>query len=79
MYLIVVVFVIFLYQQLTHPDPCERPSAADILGHPLLNPLERRTKRQLCNELNLERQKNELLMQKLRQMEAMVKSYELQK
>lgn len=64
-------------QQLTHPDPRQRPSAVDILNHPLLNPSEMKTKRQLCNELHLERKKNELLMRKLRETKALLKSYEL--
>lgn len=64
---------------MTHPDPNQRPAAAEILNHPVLNPSEMKTKRQLYNELNLERKKNELLMRKLREMTKLLKSYELSK
>lgn len=64
---------------MTHPDPSQRPSASEILNHPILNPSEMKTKRQLCNELNFEKKKNELLMRKLRETKALLKSYELSK
>lgn len=64
---------------MTHPDPSQRPTAAELLNHPFLNPSETKTKRQLCNELNLERKKNELLMRKLRETKKLLKSYELSK
>lgn len=64
---------------MTHPDPSQRPTAAELLNHPVLNPSETKTKRQLCNELNLERKKNELLMRKLRETKKLLKSYELSK
>lgn len=59
-----------------HKDPCQRPSATEILNHPILNPSEMKTKRQLCNELNFERKKNELLMRKLRETKELLKKYE---
>lgn len=64
---------------MTHPNSNQRPSAAEILNHPVLNPSETKTKRQLSYELNLERKKNELLMRKLRETKALLKSYELSK
>lgn len=64
---------------MTHPDPNARPSAYEILSHPVLNPSEAKTKRQLCYELNLEKKKNELLMRKLRETQTILKSYELSK
>lgn len=64
---------------MTHSDPRQRPTAAEILNHPVLNPSETKTKRQLCNELHLERKKNELLMRKLRETKKLLKSYELSK
>lgn len=64
---------------MTHSDPRQRPTAVEILNHPVLNPSETKTKRQLCYELNLERKKNELLMRKLRETKKLLKSYELSK
>lgn len=66
-------------QLMTHPDPSIRPTANDILNHPLLNPSESKTKRQLSYELNLERKKNELLMRKLRETKSLLKSLEASK
>lgn len=67
------------FQSMTHPDPNQRPTASEILNHPVLNPSETKTKRQLCYELNLEKKKNELLMRKLRETKMLLKSYELSK
>lgn len=64
---------------MTHPNPNQRPTANEILNHPVLNPSETKTKRQLCYELNMEKKKNELLMRKLRETKALLKSYELSK
>lgn len=64
---------------MTHPDPSVRPTAFEILNHPVLNPSEAKTKRQLCYELNLEKKKNELLMRKLRETQTLLKSFELSK
>lgn len=64
---------------MTHPDPSQRPTAAELLNHTILNPSESKTKRQLCYELNLERKKNELLMRKLRETKALLKSFEVSK
>lgn len=64
---------------MTHPDPSLRPRAFDILNDPVLNPSETKTKRQLCYELNLEKKKNELLMRKLRETQALLKSFESSK
>lgn len=66
-------------QLMTHPNPSERPTAFDLLNHPILNPVETKTKRQLCLELNLEKKKNELLMRKLRETQTLLKSLELSK
>lgn len=64
---------------MTHSEPSGRPTAFEILNHPVLNPTESKTKRQLCYELNLEKKKNELLMRKLRETQALLKSYGLTK
>lgn len=69
----------FFTQLMTHPDPSQRPTASEIINDPVLNPSESKTKRQLCYELNMERKKNELLMRKLREAKALIKSYDLSK
>lgn len=73
------IFFLSQLQLMTHPDPSQRPTAGEILNHPVLNPSEMKTKRQLCAELNIEKKKNELLMRKLRETKALLKSYELSK
>lgn len=72
-------FILQFQQRMAHPDPSVRPTAYDILNDAVLNPSESKTKRQLCYELNLEKKKNELLMRKLRETQALFKSYELSK
>lgn len=64
---------------MTHPDPSQRPTANEIFNHPILNPSETLTKRQLCKELNKEKRRNDLLMLKLRETIALLKSYEQSK
>lgn len=64
---------------MTHPDPKQRPSSTDILEKSILCPEETKTKSQLAFELNLERKKNKLLMQKLRETKKLLKSYDMSK
>jgi wee1-like protein kinase len=66
-----------LIKQMTHPNPKERPSSNSIFNHPVLCPAVNKSKAQLLHELNVERQKNEMLMKKLRETKNIVKSYEL--
>lgn len=61
-------------QRMTRSNPSERPTAFEILNDPVLNPIGTKTKRQLGHELNMERKKNELLMRKLRETQALLKS-----
>ena len=62
---------------MTHPDPQKRPSSTTIFYHPVLFTSESKTKAQLSHELNIERQKNEILIKKLRETTSLIKSYEL--
>lgn len=53
---------ISLYEQImVHPDALQRPSAGALVQHKTLSPFGRKTKAQLCRELNEEKLKNELL------------------
>ncbi|XP_058446747.1 wee1-like protein kinase [Malaya genurostris] len=65
-----------LIKLMMHPDPEKRPSSSTIFNHPVLSPLDSKSKAQLCLELNMERQKNEVLMRKLKEQNKMLKSYE---
>lgn len=66
-----------LIKQMTHPNPKDRPSSNSIFNHAVLCPAVNKSKAQLLHELNAERQKNEMLMKKLRETKNIVKSYEL--
>ncbi|KAG5674132.1 hypothetical protein PVAND_004117 [Polypedilum vanderplanki] len=66
-----------LIKLMTHPNPEERPSSTSIFNHSVLCPAVNKSKAQLLHELNLERQKNEMLIKKLRESNKLVKSYEL--
>ena len=46
---------------MVHLNPCQRPSASTLVQHKTLSPFGRKTKAQLCRELNEEKLKNELL------------------
>lgn len=68
----------FAQQQLmTHPDPLKRPSSTSIFYHPVLYSVESKTKAQLMHELQLQRQKNDILTKKLRENALLLKSYEM--
>lgn len=64
---------------MTHSDPNQRPSSTSIFHHPLLCPPDSKTKSQLNHEMQLLRNKNELLMRKLREAKKLLKSYDLSK
>lgn len=66
-----------LIKLMTHPNPKERPSSTSIFNHSVLCPAVNKSKAQLMHELNIERQKNEMLIKKLRETNKIVKSYEL--
>ncbi|XP_055546833.1 wee1-like protein kinase [Wyeomyia smithii] len=65
-----------LIKLMMHPDPEKRPSSSTVFNHSVLSPVDSKTKAQLCLELNMERQKNEVLMRKLKEQSKMLKSYE---
>lgn len=60
-----------------HPNPDQRPTATMLVQHPVLCPSDVKSKAQLSHELNIERQKNELLMKKLKETTSILKSYEM--
>lgn len=62
---------------MTHPDPQQRPSSTSIFNNPVLFSSESKTKAQLNHELNLQCQKNEILRRKLRESNALLKSFEM--
>lgn len=66
-----------LIKLMAHPNPNERPSSTSIFNHSVLCPAVNKSKAQLLHELNVERQKNEMLTKKLRETSKIVKSYEL--
>lgn len=65
-----------LIKSMMHPDPEKRPSSTTIFNHPVLSPVDSKSKAQLCLELSMERQKNEVLMRKLKEQNKLLKSYE---
>ncbi|XP_039440191.1 wee1-like protein kinase [Culex pipiens pallens] len=65
-----------LIKLMMHPDPEKRPSSTTIFNHAVLSPIDSKTKAQLCLELSMERQKNEVLLRKLKEQSKMLKSYE---
>ncbi|XP_065084148.1 wee1-like protein kinase [Ochlerotatus camptorhynchus] len=65
-----------LIKVMMHPDPEKRPSSTTIFNHQVLSPIDSKSKAQLCLELSMERQKNEVLMRKLKEQGKMLKSYE---
>ncbi|XP_053675785.1 wee1-like protein kinase [Anopheles nili] len=67
-----------LIKQMMHPNPEKRPSSSTIFNHPVLSPIDSKTKAQLCLELSMERQKNEVLIRKLKEQTKLLKSLEQQ-
>uniref|UniRef100_A0A182T8Z9 Wee1-like protein kinase n=1 Tax=Anopheles maculatus TaxID=74869 RepID=A0A182T8Z9_9DIPT len=65
-----------LIKQMMHPNPEKRPSSTTIFNHPVLSPVDSKTKAQLCLELSLERQKNEVLLRKIKEQAKLLKSLE---
>ncbi|XP_053663026.1 wee1-like protein kinase [Anopheles marshallii] len=65
-----------LIKQMMHPNPEKRPSSTTIFNHPVLSPVDSKTKAQLCLELSLERQKNEVLLRKIKEQAKLLKTLE---
>ncbi|XP_058839906.1 wee1-like protein kinase [Topomyia yanbarensis] len=65
-----------LIKLMMHPDPDKRPTSSTIFNHSVLSPIDSKSKAQLCLELSMERQKNEVLLRKLKEQSKMLKSYE---
>lgn len=68
-----------LLKLMMHPNPEMRPSSTTIFNHPVLSPLESKSKAQLAIELSVERHKNDVLIKKLKEAQRILKSYELSK
>lgn len=62
---------------MTHPDPTKRPTSTSIFDDPVLYSVESKTKAQLTHELEVQRQKYDQLMKKLRESQLVIKSYEM--
>ncbi|XP_058461485.1 wee1-like protein kinase [Malaya genurostris] len=65
-----------LIKLMMHPNPTERPTSSTIFNHSVLSPVDSKSKAQLCLELSIERQKNEVLLRKLKEQSKILKSYE---
>ncbi|KAH8251365.1 hypothetical protein KR032_009756 [Drosophila birchii] len=65
-----------LIAQMMHPDPEKRPSSHSIFSHPILSSVESKSKLQLGLELTVEKRKNEILMNKLREAKKQIKTLE---
>ncbi|KAH8238854.1 hypothetical protein KR038_004665 [Drosophila bunnanda] len=65
-----------LIAQMMHPDPEKRPSSHSIFSHPILSSVESKSKLQLGLELTVEKRRNEILMNKLREAKKQIKTLE---
>ncbi|EDW12571.2 wee1-like protein kinase [Drosophila mojavensis] len=65
-----------LIAQMMHPEPNERPSSMSIYSHPILSAVDSKSKLQLGLELTVEKRKNEILMNKLREAKKQIKMLE---
>ncbi|EDV31594.1 uncharacterized protein Dana_GF14473 [Drosophila ananassae] len=65
-----------LIAQMMHPDPEKRPTSQSIFSHPILSAVDSKSKLQLGLELTVERRKNEILMNKLREAKKQIKLLE---
>ncbi|XP_076046860.1 wee1-like protein kinase 2 [Oratosquilla oratoria] len=59
--------IFLLLQQMVHPEPTLRPTAAQIVHHHTLSPPVNKSRAQLRRELNAERLKNEILSRQLQE------------
>ncbi|EDW87822.1 wee1-like protein kinase [Drosophila yakuba] len=65
-----------LIAQMMHPDPEKRPTSQSIFSHPILSAVDSKSKLQLGLELTVEKRKNEILMNKLREAKKQIKLLE---
>ncbi|XP_017023981.1 wee1-like protein kinase [Drosophila kikkawai] len=65
-----------LIAQMMHPDPEKRPSSHSIFSHSILSSVESKSKLQLGLELTVEKRRNEILMNKLREAKKQIKTLE---
>ncbi|KAH8305499.1 hypothetical protein KR018_012252, partial [Drosophila ironensis] len=65
-----------LIAQMMHPDPDKRPTSQSIFNHPILSAVDSKSKLQLGLELTVEKRKNEILMNKLRDAKKQIKVLE---
>ncbi|EDV99194.1 GH13165 [Drosophila grimshawi] len=65
-----------LIAQMMHPEPNNRPSSMSIYSHPILSAVDSKSKLQLGLELTVEKRKNEILMNKLREAKKQIKLLE---
>ncbi|KAH8393600.1 hypothetical protein KR200_005838 [Drosophila serrata] len=65
-----------LIAQMMHPDPENRPSSQSIFSHSILSSVESKSKLQLGLELTVEKRRNEILMNKLREAKKQIKALE---
>ncbi|XP_030376960.1 wee1-like protein kinase [Scaptodrosophila lebanonensis] len=67
-----------LISQMMHPDPNERPTSMSIFNHNILSAVDSKSKLQLGLELTVEKRKNEILINKLRDAKKQIKLLEQQ-
>ncbi|XP_017111464.1 wee1-like protein kinase [Drosophila elegans] len=65
-----------LIAQMMHLNPEKRPTSQSIFSHPILSAVESKSKLQLGLELTVEKRKNEILMNKLRDAKKQIKLLE---
>ncbi|XP_016987524.1 wee1-like protein kinase [Drosophila rhopaloa] len=65
-----------LIAQMMHRDPDKRPTSQSIFSHPILSAVDSKSKLQLGLELTVEKRKNEILMNKLRDAKKQIKLLE---
>jgi wee1-like protein kinase len=63
-----------LIESMIHSNPTMRPAASQILHHPALCPVGKKTRAQLHRELNAEKLKNEILSKQLKEAAICIKS-----
>ena len=59
---------------MVHQDPAQRPSASTLVHHPFIYPDSAKSKAQLRKELNKQKFKNEILMQKVKKYQEQIQN-----